>query len=165
MAKIVCRRQDEIALQALRQARDQIDRDYGSDITVSTVAGHAGYTASRFIRAFRHTYGETPGQNRSRRRIERARELLRASNLAVTEICLQVGFSSLGSFSSSFTRRSVFLAPGTAGIGAARRRRGDPGLLCSDVAKRIARRRLGRAERCHQLSRAILEKPRDLGSA
>ncbi|MGA7088802.1 MAG: AraC family transcriptional regulator [Candidatus Dormiibacterota bacterium] len=104
MAKIMCRRQDEVTLQALRQARDQLDRDYGSDITVSAIAGLAGYTASRFIRAFRHTYGETPGRYRIRRRIERARELLRASDLSVTEICLRVGFSSLGSFSSSFTR-------------------------------------------------------------
>ena len=110
MATTMCRPQDEVALQALRRARDQIDRDYGSDITVSTIARLAGYSSSRFMRAFRNRYGETPGHYRSRRRIERARELLRASDLTVTEICLRVGFSSLGSFSSSFTR-SVGLSP------------------------------------------------------
>jgi AraC-like DNA-binding protein len=70
----------------------------------------AGYTSSRFIRAFQRTFGATPGQYLGRRRIERARELLRTSDLTVTEICLRVGFSSLGSFSSSFTR-SVGVSP------------------------------------------------------
>ena len=107
---MLCRGPDEVAFQALRRARDQIDRDYRSDIRVATMATLAGYTTRRFIRAFRHSYGETPGQYRSRRRIERARELLRASDLTVTEICWQVGSSSLGSFSSRFAR-SVGLSP------------------------------------------------------
>jgi AraC-like DNA-binding protein len=166
MAKTMCRPQDEVALQALRRARDQIDRDYGSDITVSTIARLAGYSTSRFIRAFRNSYGETPGQYRSRRRIERARELLRASDLTVTEICLQVGFSSLRSFSSSLhPQRRSFSHPLPPGGGSAGRRRVDPGLLCSDVAERIARRHLGCADQCDQLTRAIWEKLRDLGSA
>jgi AraC-like DNA-binding protein len=104
MAKMPSRRQDEVALQALRRARDHIDRDYGSAIRVSSMATLAGYTSSRFIRAFQRSFGATPGQYLGRRRIERARELLRTSDLTVTEICLRVGFSSLGSFSSSFTR-------------------------------------------------------------
>jgi AraC-like DNA-binding protein len=103
-------RQDAVALQTLRRARDQIDRDYGRDIRVSTLATLAGYTTGQFIRAFKDSYGETPGQYRSRRRVERARELLRTSNATVTEICLLVGFSSLGSFSASFAR-TVGLSP------------------------------------------------------
>jgi len=104
MAKMPSRRQDEVALQALRRARDQIDRNYGSDIRVSSLASLAGYTSSRFIRAFQRSFGATPGQYLGRRRIERAREMLRTSDLTVTEICLRVGFSSPGSFSSSFSR-------------------------------------------------------------
>ena len=152
MAKTMCRPQDEVALQALRRARDQIDRDDGSDTTVSTIARLAGYSSSRFMRAFRNRYGETPGQYRSRRRIERARELLRASDLTVTEICLRVGSSSLGSFT-----RSVGLSPTQYRQEAARRGGAapPPGLLCSDVAERIARRQLGGADRCDQLARAI----------
>jgi len=126
MVKMMCRRQDEVALQALRRARDQIDRDYGIEVRVSTMAALAGYSTSRFIRAFRHSYGETSGQYRSRRRIERARELLRVSDLSVTEICLRVGFSSLGSFSSSFTRM-VGLSPTQYRQEAARRAAPIPG--------------------------------------
>ena len=57
-----------------------------------------------FARCFEATYGETPIRYLTRRRIERAQDLLRAANLTVTEICMLVGFSSLGSFSSRFTQ-------------------------------------------------------------
>lgn len=164
MAKITCRRQDEVALQALRRAREQIDRDYGSDITVAAMATLAGYTASRFIRAFRHSYGETPGQYRSRRRIERARELLRASGLTVTEVCLQVGFSSLGSFSSSFTR-IVGLSPTQYRKEAAGR--GGAALIpgCFVLMWQSGLPTDGSAGGCDQLNGAIWEKPNHLGSA
>ncbi|MGA7172944.1 MAG: helix-turn-helix domain-containing protein [Candidatus Dormiibacterota bacterium] len=56
------------------------------------------------MRAFNRTYGETPGRFRLRHRMERASELLRTASLTVTEICLLVGFQSLGSFSAQFTR-------------------------------------------------------------
>jgi transcriptional regulator GlxA family with amidase domain len=55
-----------------------------------------------FLRLFKSTYGVTPVEYVSRRRIERAQDLLRATNLTVTEVCMAVGFSSLGSFSSRF---------------------------------------------------------------
>lgn len=89
-------------LQTLRRARDQIDRDYSRRVPVSRLAASAGCSPSQFIRAFCAAYGETPGRYRKRRRIERACELLRVPNLTVTEICLAVGYTSLGSFSSSF---------------------------------------------------------------
>lgn len=90
-------------LRALRRARDRIDRQYAEPLTVSSLAAEAGYSLSHFIRAFHATYGETPAQFLSRRRVERACELLRSVNLTVTEICWLVGFASLGTFSTRFS--------------------------------------------------------------
>jgi AraC-like DNA-binding protein len=89
-------------LPALRRARDLIDRDYGSPLDLDAMAREAGYSRFHFARAFTEAYGETPRRYLTRRRIERAKTLLRAANLSVTEICLLVGFDSLGSFSSRF---------------------------------------------------------------
>src|ERR1700734_783753 len=86
---------DVSSLRVLRRARDQIDRDYAEPIAIPALAAAAGYSREHFIRAFRAAYGETPGRYRTRRRVERACELLRSANLTVTEICFQVGFSSL----------------------------------------------------------------------
>jgi AraC-like DNA-binding protein len=91
------------ALRMLRQVRDQIDRDYAEPVGIPALAAAAGYSTTHFIRAFRAAYGETPGAYRTRRRVERACELLRSVNLSVTEICHAVGFTSLGSFSARFT--------------------------------------------------------------
>ena len=79
----------------LRRARDRIDRDYAEQIDIPALAAGAGYSCEHFIRAFRTTYGETPGRYRTRRRVERACELLRSANLTVTEICHLVGFTSI----------------------------------------------------------------------
>lgn len=89
-------------LPALRRARDLIDRDYAEPLDLDTMAGEAGYSRFHFARAFAAAYGETPRAYLSRRRIERAKTLLRTANLSVTEICFLVGFASLGSFSSRF---------------------------------------------------------------
>jgi AraC-like DNA-binding protein len=96
---------DVVALRALRLARDRIDRDYGEEIGIAALASLAGYSREHFIRAFRAAYGETPGRYRTRRRIERACELLRSANLTVTEICNLVGFASLGTFSARFAEQ------------------------------------------------------------
>lgn len=95
--------QDVTALRALRKAKDRIDRDYAEPGGIGALAVEAGYSLAHFIRAFRAAYGETPGAYRTRRRVERACELLRSVNLSVTEICYLVGFTSLGSFSTRFT--------------------------------------------------------------
>lgn len=87
----------------LRRARDHIDREYRSAIDLDEVAAVAGVSKYHFARAFAATYGETPIRYLTRRRIERAQDLLRSANLTVTEICMAVGFASLGSFSSRFT--------------------------------------------------------------
>ena len=89
-------------LPALRRARDRIDRDYAEPLDLAALAGEAGYSRFHFARAFAEAYGETPRAYLTRRRIERAKALLRTANLSVTEICLLVGFESLGSFSTRF---------------------------------------------------------------
>jgi AraC-like DNA-binding protein len=89
-------------LPALRRARDLIDRDHAEPLDLDAMAGAAGYSRSHFARAFASAYGETPRAYLTRRRIERAKTLLRTANLSVTEICLLVGFTSLGSFSTRF---------------------------------------------------------------
>ena len=96
------RQADVASLRMLRKARDRIDRDFSEDIGIVALASGAGYSREHFIRAFRTAYGETPGRYRTRRRVERACELLRTANLTVTEICHLVGFTSLGTFSARF---------------------------------------------------------------
>ena len=81
---------------------DLIDRDYARPLDLDAMAREAGYSRFHFARAFAAAYGETPRAYLTRRRIERAKTLLRSANLSVTEICLLVGFESLGSFSSRF---------------------------------------------------------------
>jgi AraC-like DNA-binding protein len=88
----------------LRRARDHIDRHYRSALDLAQIAQVAGVSKYHFVRRFEETYGETPIRYLTRRRIERAQDLLRAANLTVTEVCMLVGFTSLGSFSSRFTQ-------------------------------------------------------------
>jgi AraC-like DNA-binding protein len=100
---MVHQRADVGSLRMLRKARDRIDRDYREEIGIAALASGAGYSREHFIRAFAMAYGETPGRYRTRRRVERARELLRSANLTVTEICHLVGFTSVGTFSTRFS--------------------------------------------------------------
>ena len=79
-----------------------MDGAYAEPLDLDELARHAGYSRFHFLRAFRAAYGETPRAYLTRRRIERAKDLLRSANLTVTEVCLVVGFSSLGSFSARF---------------------------------------------------------------
>jgi AraC-like DNA-binding protein len=87
---------------ALRQAKDAMDRDWAEPLDVAAVAARAGYSRYHFVRLFHEVYGETPGAYLARRRIERAQDLLRTANLTVTEICMLVGFTSLGTFCTRF---------------------------------------------------------------
>ena len=86
----------------LRRARDLADRQYAQPLDLEGLAAAAGLSKYHFLRLFKATYGLTPAEYVSQRRIERAQDLLRATNLTVTEVCHAVGFSSLGSFSSRF---------------------------------------------------------------
>jgi AraC-like DNA-binding protein len=86
----------------LRRARDLIDREYARPLDVPTMAQHALMSPAHFSRRFRAAYGETPYNYLMTRRIERAMALLR-EGVSVTDACMTVGCTSLGSFSSRFT--------------------------------------------------------------
>ncbi|MEV0356721.1 AraC family transcriptional regulator [Nocardia sp. NPDC050697] len=94
----------------LRRARDLADRHYAEPLDLTALAAAAGVSKFHFLRAFAAVYGRTPAAYLTERRIERAQDLLRATNLTVTEVCMLVGYSSLGSFSSRF-RALVGVSP------------------------------------------------------
>src|SRR5215475_4811269 len=87
----------------LRRARDQMDREYARPLDVPALARTALMSPGHFSRSFRAAFGETPYSYLMTRRIERAKALLRRGDLSVTEVCFEVGCTSLGSFSSRFT--------------------------------------------------------------
>jgi AraC-like DNA-binding protein len=88
----------------LRRARDLMDREYARPLDVAALARAALMSPAHFSRQFRAAYGETPYAYLMTRRIERAKALLRVGDLSVTEVCLAVGCTSLGSFSARFTQ-------------------------------------------------------------
>ena len=94
-------RLDDLA--RLRRARDTMDRDYASPLDVPALARGALMSPGHFSRSFRAAYGETPYSYLMTRRIERAKALLRRGDRSVTDVCFEVGCTSLGSFSSRFT--------------------------------------------------------------
>jgi transcriptional regulator GlxA family with amidase domain len=87
----------------LRRARDTMDRDYAKPLDVPALARVALMSPGHFSRSFRAAFGETPYSYLMTRRIERAKALLRRGDLSVTEVCFEVGCTSLGSFSTRFT--------------------------------------------------------------
>jgi AraC-like DNA-binding protein len=87
----------------LRRVRDRIDREYAQPLDVEALARGAHMSAGHLSRQFRLAYGESPYGYLMTRRIERAMALLRRGDLSVTEVCLAVGYSSLGTFSSRFS--------------------------------------------------------------
>jgi transcriptional regulator GlxA family with amidase domain len=94
---------EELAdLAHLRRARDLMDREYAEPLDVPALARAALMSTAHFSRKFRAAYGETPYSYLMTRRIERAKALLR-QGLSVTDACMEVGCTSLGSFSSRFT--------------------------------------------------------------
>ena len=94
----------------LLRARDAMDRTYAQPLDVRALAAIACVSEAHFIRTFRATFGETPHRYLQRRRVERAMFLLRETDRSVTDICLDVGFASLGTFSRTF-RAIVGAAP------------------------------------------------------
>ena len=86
----------------LLRAKDLIDREYAAPLDVPALARAAHASTAHFSRSFKRAFGETPHQYLLRRRIERAKELLRGTDMSVTEVSLEVGFQSLGSFSTAF---------------------------------------------------------------
>jgi AraC-like DNA-binding protein len=94
----------------LLRARDLVDARYAEPLDLRALAQAAHVSPRHFSRSFRRTFGETPYQYLLSRRIERARHLLRTTDLRVAEICLAVGFTSVGSFTTTF-RRHVGVSP------------------------------------------------------
>ena len=90
--------------EALQRARDLIDAHYTEPLDLEELARAANFSRYHFLRAFRRAFHATPYEYLTRKRVERAKELLAGGELTVTEICLEVGFESLGSFSTLFHR-------------------------------------------------------------
>ena len=96
----------------VRLARRLLDRNYDTPITIEDLSREVSLSPYYLIRSFRHVYQQTPHQYLVGQRIARAKELLRNSDMSITEICVTVGFESLGSFSSLF-RKVAGLSPRT----------------------------------------------------
>ncbi len=92
----------------LRSALTVMDSTYEQPLSVEEIASHAGFSHFHFIRFFHRTYGITPHQYLTRKRIQQAQRLLATSEMSVTEICLEVGFQSLGSFSNLYHRQTGY---------------------------------------------------------
>src|SRR5881396_1509108 len=87
----------------LRKAKDRMDREFDRPLDVPALARSAAMSTGHFSRSFKAAFGETPYSYLMTRRIERAKTLLRRGDLSVTDVCMAVGCTSLGSFSSRFT--------------------------------------------------------------
>lgn len=94
---------DRADLVRLCRARDRIDRDYAQSLDIPTLAAQAHMSVGHFQRSFKAAFGETPYSWLMTRRIERAMALFRNTDRSVTDVCMEVGCTSLGSFSSRFT--------------------------------------------------------------
>jgi AraC-like DNA-binding protein len=86
----------------LLRARDAMDRHFAEPLDVPSVAAVAHVSQAHFIRSFRAVFGETPHRYLQRRRVERSMFLLRETERSITDVCLDVGFTSLGTFSRTF---------------------------------------------------------------
>ncbi|GAA2143202.1 helix-turn-helix transcriptional regulator [Kitasatospora kazusensis] len=121
-------------LARLRRVRDRIDREYAQPLNVEALAEGVNMSAGHLSRQFRLAYGESPYSYLMTRRIERATALLRRGDLSVTEVCFEVGCSSLGTFSTRFTEL-VGMPPSTY----RRRATGAGAGLPACVAKQVTR--------------------------
>src|SRR5438094_6143704 len=123
-------------LATLRRVRDRIDREYAQPLDVEALARGAHMSAGHLSRQFRLAYGEPPYSYLMTRRIERAMALLRRGDRSVTEVCFEVGCSSLGTFSTRFTDL-VGMAPSTYRRDAAHATVGMPPCVAKQVTKPI----------------------------
>lgn len=95
-------REVEQSNRRMLRARDAMDRNFAEPLDVPALARIAHVSPAHFIRTFRATFGETPHRYLQRRRVERAMAMLRQTDDSITDICMQVGFTSLGTFSRTF---------------------------------------------------------------
>jgi len=126
-------------LAQLRRVRDRIDREYALPLDVEALAREANMSAGHFSREFRRAFGESPYSYLMTRRIERAMALLRRGDLTVTEVCFEVGCSSLGTFSTRFSEL-VGMAPSAYRRDAGRATAGMPPCVAKQVTKPIRNR-------------------------
>ena len=126
-------------LARLRRVRDRMDREYAQPLDVEALARDAHMSAGHFSRQFRAAYGESPYSYLMTRRIERAMALLRRGDLSVTEVCFEVGCSSLGTFSSRFTEL-VGIPPSAYREQAAGATLGMPPCVAKQVTKPVRNR-------------------------
>lgn len=96
---------DEDIYRRLWRARLLIDSSFDSPLNLDAMSGEACFSRYHFIRLFKRVFNRTPHQYLMEKRIERAKELLASSRLSVTDVCFEVGFQSLGSFSTLFHKR------------------------------------------------------------
>ena len=121
-------------LARLRRVRDRIDREYAQPLDVEALARGAHMSAGHLSRRFKAAYGESPYSYLMTRRIERAMALLRGGGMSVTEVCFEVGCSSLGTFSTRFTEL-VGMSPSAYRRAAA----GEMAGIAPCVAKQVTR--------------------------
>ncbi len=130
----------------LRRVRDRIDREYAQPLNVEALARSVNMSAGHLSREFRRAYGETPYAYLMTRRIERAMALLRRGDLSVTEVCIAVGCSSLGTVSSRFAEL-VGVPPSVYRARAARAAAGMPPCVARRVTRPIRNREARAVER------------------
>ena len=126
-------------LARLRRVRDRMDREYAEPLDVEALARGVHMSAGHLSREFRLAYGESPYSYLMTRRIERAMALLRRGDLSVTDVCFEVGCSSLGTFSSRFTEL-VGMPPSTYRRLAASATAGLPSCVAKQVTRPIRNR-------------------------
>jgi transcriptional regulator GlxA family with amidase domain len=126
-------------LARLRGVRDRMDREYAKPLDVEALARGANMSAGHLSREFRLAYGESPYGYLMTRRIERAMALLRRGDLSVTEVCFEVGCSSLGTFSTRFNEL-VGMPPSTYRLHAARATMGMPSCVVKQVTRPVRNR-------------------------
>ena len=126
-------------LARLRRVRDRIDREYARPLNVEALAAGVHMSAGHLSRQFREAFGESPYSYLMTRRIERAMALLRRGDLSVTEVCFEVGCSSLGTFSTRFTEL-VGVSPATYRRQCANAAEGMPSCVAKQVTRPVRNR-------------------------
>ncbi len=132
-------------LALLRRVRDRMDREYAQPLDVEALARGVNMSAGHLSRQFRIAYGESPYGYLMTRRIERAMALLRRGDLSVTEVCFEVGCSSLGTFSTRFTEL-VGMPPSAYRRQAAGGAAGVPPCVAKQVTRPVRNREARAAE-------------------
>lgn len=130
-------RLDDLA--RLRRVRDRIDREYAQPLDVEALARGVHMSAGHLSRQFKAAYGESPYSYLMTRRIERAMTLLRRGDLSVTDVCFEVGCSSLGTFSTRFTEL-VGMSPSVYRSEVATATRGMPACVAKQVTRPVRNR-------------------------